>query len=181
MGYPPVMLFTARGRPAPFTNTDRGTASGTDTTDGDGRALNAANPVRVRLDHVGIDVRDLEAQIAFYQHALDLHLEWQGEVRQSRISIAFLLSPEGWRLELLHRDGAARVEQRNPDSQHDVLGIGHIALSCSSSDAVHAAHDRLVQAGASSYVPPTASPGVLPLRAYLADPEGNLIELVERR
>lgn len=134
----------------------------------------------VRMDHVGIDVADLDAQIDFYVEAFDLEVEWRVDLPALRFELAFLLSPAGWRVELFHRAGAARASALDPDTQHDVLGIGHIAFTCSSADDVRAVHDRLVALGATSHLPPQPSPEPSLLLAYLADPEGNLIELVER-
>lgn len=134
----------------------------------------------VRMDHVGIDVRDYDAQVAFYRQAFDLAVEWEKELPEFNFTAVFLLSRTGWRLELFHRAGAAASARLDPDTQHDRLGIGHIAFACSSADEVVAVHDRLTGLGATSHMAPMPSPDPSKYMAYLADPEGNLIELVER-
>jgi len=54
--------------------------------------------------------------------------------------------------------------------------------SPSAVDDLKASLDRLVSAGATMRLPPIPYPGVPQWRlAYLADPEGNLVELVSRR
>ena len=131
------------------------------------------------LDHVGIDVDDLPAQIDFYRRAFDLKVELQGDVPEYNFSAAMLVSPTGWHLELFKRDGAApRPVPDDPDGQHDVLGLGHV---CFAVDDLEAGLDRLVSLGAAMRLPPIPYPGVPEWRlAYLADPEGNLVELVSR-
>jgi len=131
------------------------------------------------MDHVGIDVGDLPAQIDFYRRAFDLKVELQGDVPEYNFSAAMLVSPAGWHLELFKRDGAApRPVPDDPDGQHNVLGLGHVCLAV---DDLEAALDRLVSLGATLRLPPIPYPGVPEWRlAYLVDPEGNLVELVSR-
>ena len=135
--------------------------------------------VTFSLDHVGIDVDDLPAQIDFYRRAFDLKVELQGDVPEFNFSAAMLVSPIGWHLELFKRDGAApRPIPDDPDGQHNVLGLGHVCLAV---DDLEAGLDRLVSLGAVTRLPQIPYPGVPKWRlAYLADPEGNLIELVSR-
>jgi lactoylglutathione lyase len=131
------------------------------------------------LDHVGIDVDDLPAQIDFYCRAFGLETELEGDVPEYNFRAAMLASPTGWHLELFKRDGAApRPIPDDPNGQHDFLGLGHVCFSVNDLDA---AHDRLVSLGAATRLPPIPYPGVPEWRlAYLADPEGNLIELLSR-
>jgi catechol 2,3-dioxygenase-like lactoylglutathione lyase family enzyme len=135
--------------------------------------------VNFSIDHVGIDVADLPAQIDFYRRAFDLEIELEGDVPEYNFRAAMLVSPTGWHLELFKRDGAcSRPVPDDPDGQHDVLGLGHVCLSVTDLDA---ALDRLVSVGAVTRLPPIPYPGVPKWRlAYLADPEGNLIELLSR-
>lgn len=131
----------------------------------------------VRLDHVGVDVADLDRQTAFYSTGLDLAETWRASLPNG-LTIVWLTSAQGWRLELFHRSGALPGPRRDADTQHDVLGIGHLALSCPSAAQVGATHDRLVALGAASLLGPGPSPGPAGTRAYVADPEGTLLELV---
>ena len=131
------------------------------------------------LDHVGIDVHDLPAQIDFYRRAFDLEILVEGDVPEYNFRAALLVSPTGWHLELFKRDGAApRPVPDDPDAQHNVLGLGHV---CFAVDDLEAGLDRLVSLGAAMRLPPIPYPGIPDWRlAYLADPEGNLIELMSR-
>ena len=87
-----------------------------------------------------------------------------------------LRSNAGWRIELFKREGAKpRAKADGPNKQHDILGIGH---ACFEVDDVKTVHDHLVSLGAVSHIPPSPSPVPNIPFAYLADPEGNLIELL---
>jgi glyoxylase I family protein len=57
-------------------------------------------------------------------------------------------------------------------------GFGHIALRV---DDVDALHDRLVDLGATSVMSPRPAPVSDSRMAYVADPEGNFIELLTRK
>ena len=131
------------------------------------------------LDHVGIDVDDLASQIDFYRRAFDLEVELQGDVPEYNFSAAMLVSPTGWHLELFKRDGAApRPVPDDPDGQHNVLGLGHV---CFAVNDLEATSIGFVSLGAAMRRPPVPYPGVPEWRlSDLADPEGNLIELVSR-
>src|SRR5262245_21493362 len=133
----------------------------------------------ISLDHVRIDVDYLPAQIHFYCRALDLEVELQGDVPEYNFNAAILVSQTGWHLELFKRDGAApRPVPDDPDGQHDVLGLSHVCLAV---NHLEAGLDRLVSLGAAMRLPPIPYPGIPEWRlAYLADPEGNLVELVSR-
>src|SRR5262245_47802948 len=98
------------------------------------------------LDHVGIDVEDLSAQIDFYCRAFDLEVEQQGDFPKYNFSAAMLVSPTGWHLELFKREGAApRPVPDDADGQHDLLGLGHVCFTLAD---LSAAIDRLVSLGA---------------------------------
>lgn len=130
------------------------------------------------LDHVGLDVADIEAQVAFYRHAFDLDVENDADSREYDFRAVMLRGQAGWRLELFQRDGAGpRPKSDDVGRQHDLLGIGHV---CFTVPELQGMFDRLVSLGASVRIPP--SPSMVPgmTFAFVADPEGNLIEQVHR-
>ena len=64
-----------------------------------------------------------------------------------------------------------------PIESHARRGYGHFALAAPDIDGVFAG---ALDAGASSVIEPSPSPEPGVRFAFLADPEGNLVELVEK-
>lgn len=131
------------------------------------------------LDHIGLSVGDLEAQAAWYQQALGLELRARGGIEAIGMRVAFLVEPtEGWSIELLEREGSKPGLQA-PDAPTAVLtrGWGHICLRVPD---VRVAYEALIAAGATSRMEPSESPTPGLKLAFVADPEGNLIEMLDR-
>jgi lactoylglutathione lyase len=130
------------------------------------------------LDHVGLNVADLDAMTAWYVGALSLEVEFEVSLDHVPLRIAMLRSPDGYRVELLSRPGAAPgLQAANPVEAALTLGFSHLALDVPSVDA---AYDALLAAGASDRMAPRPSPEPGVRMAFVADPEGNLIELLDR-
>ncbi|WP_210588685.1 VOC family protein [Streptomyces sp. GESEQ-35] len=131
-----------------------------------------------RLDHVGVNVRDLTAQTAWYQRAFglttvfDFHLEGPG------LTGVVLAHPHGWRIELLARPGST-PGLRGPDPLTAALteGYGHFAVTTPELDPVY---EALAAQGAGEVMKPGPSPEPGVRMAWVSDPEGNLIELIEK-
>jgi catechol 2,3-dioxygenase-like lactoylglutathione lyase family enzyme len=133
----------------------------------------------VNLDHVGINVGDLPGMTSWYAAALGLEVEFEFAIEQFDFSGAMLRSPDGWRIELLHRVGnTAGIHVERPLDAPLTRGLGHLALTV---DDLERTHRNLLAAGATERMPPSASPEPGVRIAFVADPEGNLIELVDRR
>ena len=60
------------------------------------------------FDHVGISVADLGTAAGWYCAALGLEREFEFDVPHVGLRGAMLLSPSGYRVELLEREGSAR-------------------------------------------------------------------------
>ena len=132
----------------------------------------------MRLDHVGLNVADLDAMSAWYCHHLDLAIEFEFALDDVDFVGAMLRSADGWRLELLNRTGnEAGLQAANPVEAALTRGYGHVALDVPDVDA---AYDALRAAGASERMSPRPSPEPGVRMAYVADPEGNLLELLDR-
>ncbi|WP_062202082.1 VOC family protein [Demequina salsinemoris] len=135
-------------------------------------------PDASRLDHVGLNVHDLAAAARWYADAFGYVVELELRVAPIDLDIVMLAHPDGTRLELLRRDGASSGPRpANPAEAALVPGYSHLAFDVRGLDEEFA---RIVALGARPVMAPQPSPEDGVRMAYLADPEGNLIELVER-
>ncbi|CUR59379.1 conserved hypothetical protein [metagenome] len=132
----------------------------------------------MKLDHVGLTVADLPAMTQWYAAALDLTVEFEFELPGVDFSGVMLRSADGWRLELLNRPGSVvGLQAANPVEAALTRGFGHVALDVPQVDP---AYDALLAAGAADRMSPRPSPEPGVRMAYVADPEGNLLELLDR-
>ena len=130
------------------------------------------------FDHVGLTVADLPAMTRWYCDALGLEIEFQFTLDHVDFRGAMLRSPSGFRIELLHRPGSvAGLQAAHPVEAALTRGFGHVAFDV---PVVDEAYDALVAAGATDRMSPRPSPEPGVRMAYVADPEGNLIELLDR-
>lgn len=132
-----------------------------------------------RLDHVGLNVADLAASEQWYGEAFGYVRELELRIDAVDLDIVMLIHPErGDRLELLHRPGSAPgLRAANPPEAVLTQGFGHLAFDVLGVDEHF---DRLVGLGARSVMTPRPSPEPNVRMAFVADPEGNLVELLDR-
>jgi catechol 2,3-dioxygenase-like lactoylglutathione lyase family enzyme len=134
---------------------------------------------QTRFDHVGISVADLEAAARWYCAALDLTVETQFAVSGTDLRGTMLRHASGYRVELLHRPGSAPgIEPDSALAAAGTRGYGHMCLCV---EDVDGEYGRLIAAGATTRMPPSPSPRAGARVAFVADPEGNLIELLDRK
>ena len=125
---------------------------------------------RVRIEHVALWARDLEAMREFYERRLG----GRSGPRYTNVATGFVSYyvsyDEGPRIELMHRpdvrSGPVEV----------VAGYAHVALSLGGRPAVDAAVERLRQDGVTVASGPRVT-GDGYYEAVILDPEGNRIEL----
>lgn len=131
-----------------------------------------------RLDHVGVNARDLPALTAWYREAFGLRPVFDFHLDGPGLTGVVLAHPHGWRLELLARPGST-PGLRAPDPLTAALteGYGHFAVTTPELEPVYAA---LVAHGAGEVMRPRPSPEPGIRMAWVSDPEGNLIELIEK-
>lgn len=130
------------------------------------------------LDHVGLSVRDLDAQLAWYASALGWHVAAPFVVPPLGLRGAFVASDDGEAIELLERAGSGGgIRAVDPRSALLTQGFGHVCLRVDDTDAWHA---RLLAAGATERQAPGDAPEPGVRFSFVADPEGNLIELLDR-
>jgi lactoylglutathione lyase len=134
-----------------------------------------------RLDHVGLAVADLGAAAAWYCDVFGLVPELSLRVDAIDLSIEMLIHPAfGYRVELLHRPGSgpgAEPKSATPAEAARREGYGHMAFHVPDLDG---AYDHAVARGARPVMSPCPAPEPGVRMAFVADPEGNLIELLHR-
>ena len=120
------------------------------------------------LDHTMVRVEDLEATIDWYT----THLDWEEKHRSEHSSFTLsFLGPED-----MHDEGAVLELTYNHDGRSYDFGDswGHIAVRVRD---VYDAYERLMDAGVEDYRDPDSCGGSY---AFVKDPDGHEIELVER-
>lgn len=133
----------------------------------------------MKFDHVGLSVADIDAMSGWYADALDLTPVTPFELAGLGLRGVFLVHETGWAIELLHREGN-HAGLSAPDAPTAALtrGFGHLCVRVEDVDEVYA---RLVGAGAEDRMSPRAAPEPGVRMAFVADPEGNLIEVIDRQ
>jgi len=133
------------------------------------------------LDHVAFCVSDFEAQVEWYKQAFDLHEEASQRIftDEPRTQSTLLMSSDnGLCIEIFERPGSAR----RPDSGVDPFdgtrdqGFHHWTLRVKDLDVALA---RLEAAGARFVGGKGDYPWLGARIAFVADPEGNRLELVQ--
>lgn len=132
-----------------------------------------------RLDHAGLSVRDLPGAARWYCDALGYTRELDLRVDPIDLDIVMLIHrTHGDRLELLHRPGSVPgLRATDPAEAALSESFGHVAFDVADLDA---AFDRVVGLGARPVLTPRPSPEPGVRMAFVADPEGNLVELLSR-
>ena len=132
-----------------------------------------------RLDHVGLNVADLDAAERWYAEAFGYASDFVASLDAFGLDIVMLIHPaRGDRLELLHRPGSRPgLRAETPPEAVLTEGFGHIAFDV---DGVDETFARLLKLGARSVMEPRPSPEPGVRMAFVADPEGNLLELLDR-
>ena len=130
------------------------------------------------LDHVGLSVANLEAQADWYCRALGLRQTMPFSIPPIGLRGVFVTNDDGIIIELLERQGSSPGLQA-PDPATALLtrGFGHIAIRVPD---IHATYQALIAAGGESRMEPQPSPEDGVNMAFVADPEGNLVEIIDR-
>jgi len=134
----------------------------------------------VHVDHIGLSVGDLDGMRDWYVRAFGFGTARPFEVPHAGLRGVFLLGPDDIAIELLERRDSSRVRPAASTPPDDLLARGWAHL-CLRVDDVDDTFARLVDAGAGVLAAPGDSPEPGVRFAFVTDPEGNLIELLDRK
>jgi catechol 2,3-dioxygenase-like lactoylglutathione lyase family enzyme len=135
-------------------------------------------PPAFRFHHISLSVANLDAEQAWYRDALGLTgTDERLELPEAGVRTAVLSDGAGLRVELTERAGSAPVLHPDPYAATAAQTFTHLALQVPDLDA---AFRRLTGEHAAAAVAEPGPGATNGMRyAYVHDPEGNLIELIE--
>ena len=124
----------------------------------------------MRLDGIGLLVKDMGTMIRFYRDVLDF------EIKEAEDAGNVYLVKDGTLFLLYERKDFETMTHRTYEYLTGVNGHFEIALYVDTFQEVDAAFDHAVEKGATPILAPTTEPWGQ-RTCYIADPEGNLIEI----
>jgi catechol 2,3-dioxygenase-like lactoylglutathione lyase family enzyme len=124
----------------------------------------------MRLDGIGLLVKDMGTMIRFYRDVLGF------EIKEAEDADNVYLVKDGTLFLLYGRKDFETMTHRTYEYVTGVNGHFEIALYVNTFDEVDAAFDHAVEKGATPILAPTTEPWGQ-RTCYIADPEGNLIEI----
>ncbi|MFJ9033909.1 VOC family protein [Streptomyces sp. NPDC102274] len=131
-----------------------------------------------RFHHISLSVADLAAQEAWYADAFGLtQVEERLEMPEAGVRTVVLSDTAGLRVEFVERPGSRPAAHTDPFTATAVQTFTHLALQVPDLDGAFARLTRDCDAVPVSSPAPGISEGMR--YAYVADPEGNLLELIE--
>lgn len=126
--------------------------------------------MKMKLEGFGLFVNDMGAMIRFYRDVLGF------EIRESEDTSNVYLEKDGTLFLLYGRDDFEKMTGRRFAFAQGIQGHTEIALSVENFAAVDQVYDDVVAKGAQPVMEPTTEPWGQ-RTCYIADPEGNLIEI----
>ncbi|HEV3170141.1 MAG TPA: VOC family protein [Actinocrinis sp.] len=132
----------------------------------------------VRFHHICLSVADLAAQEAWYGSAFGLtQVDERLEVPEAGVRAVILSDAAGLRVQFVERPGSTPVAYTDPFAAAGAQTFSHLGLQVPDLEAAFA---RLTgECGAAPISSPAAGVAEGMRYAYVADPEGNLLELIE--
>ena len=126
--------------------------------------------MRMRLDGFGLLVEDMASMIRFYRDVLGF------EIKETEDTSNVYLVKDGTLFLLYGRKDFESMTNRKYEYVKGLNGHFELALYVDTFDEVDAVYERVISQGATSVLAPTTEPWGQ-RTCYIADPEGNLIEI----
>ena len=124
----------------------------------------------MKLDGVGLFVNDMAAMVRFYRDVLGF------EIKEDENAVNVYLIKNGTLFMLYERKNIEKMTNRKYEYLKGLNGHFEIALYVDTFEEVDAEYAKAVEKGAQSVLEPTTEPWGQ-RTCYIADPEGNLIEI----
>lgn len=124
----------------------------------------------MRLDGIGLFVDDMATMIRFYRDVLGF------EIKEAEDAVNVYLIKDGTLFMLYERDNFEKMTSRKYEYLKGVNGHFEIALYVDTFEEVDIEFAKAVSKGATPVLEPTDEPWGQ-RTCYIADPEGNLIEI----
>ncbi|MFY9931903.1 MAG: VOC family protein [Streptosporangiaceae bacterium] len=137
-----------------------------------------ASTARAVIDHAGVSVADLERSERFYRDVLGFTtVEDRFGFPEHELRGVVLVNPQGARVELFERKGSVSTGPHHQIESTRRQGWFQFALAVPDIAGTFAA---MVAAGAEPSLAPAIAPDGVTLVAFVRDPDGNLIEFLQR-
>lgn len=134
------------------------------------KKLECGQTMGIRLDAIGIFVRNLKQMVEFYRDVIGIDVEWDGNgphVEFKHEGIRFMM------YERKELNGYLGVDVSYPNG---VNGTFELAIDLPRFSDVDKEFERVVKLGAKPIFSPRNEPWGM-RSSFIADPEGNLIEI----
>lgn len=124
----------------------------------------------MRLDGFGLFVNDMATMVRFYRDVLGF------EIKEGEDAVNVYLIKDGTLFMLYERKNFEKMTNRKYEYLKNINGHFEIALYVDTFEEVDAEYAKAINKGAASVLEPTTEPWGQ-RTCYIADPEGNLIEI----
>ena len=123
----------------------------------------------MKFNTVGLFVTEMEKMVSFYRDVMDLETDWKGEANAE-------LSCGEMRLIMYSRNDFEVMTGRKYSYTENINGTMELAFDVPTFADVDKEYERVINAGAKPVFKPTTEPWGQ-RTCYVADPDGNLIEI----
>lgn len=129
------------------------------------------------LDHGGASVADLARSVAFYRDVLGFEVYEEFSIPGTDVRGVVMKQAGGACVELFHRAGSLTFPRGGPIDSIRQQGWFQLAFRVGDLAQVF---EHVLATGAAVSRPPFTAPDGISRVAFIFDPDGNLIELVQR-